>query len=232
MSPNHRAEPGATEAAAAVDTPAAPAASAAPTAVDVPVAPDELDVLVDRLADEQATTAEEEARATTAAGRPEPPPVAEEMDTLQGFLDFLRATIAWKVEGLSDEQAAARMVGSATTVTGLVRHLADTERYWFLEVVAAVPPEEVDYTWSDGPEPSRAWEVADGASLAEALADYECVTRFSRAQLHGREGEEEVRGGPEMVTVRWVLTHMVEETARHVGQLDVLAELLDGRTGE
>lgn len=219
MSPNHRAEP---PDPGGLDAPAA-----------TPDAPDELDVLVDRLADEQATTATEEARGTSdGEGRPAPPPIADEMDTLQGFLDFLRATIRWKVEGLSDEHASARMLGSATTVTGLVRHLADIERFWFQEVVGAVPAEEVGYSWSEGSGPSHAWEVADGASLADALADYEAATRLSRGRLHGRAAREELRRGSEVVTVRWVLAHMVEETARHAGQLDVLAELLDGRTGE
>ena len=215
MSPNHRADPPGT---------------LAPVSAD---APDELDVLVDRLADEQASTAASEARGPSdGAGRPEPPSVADEMATLEGFLDFLRATIRWKVEGLSDEQASARMLGSATTVTGMVRHLADTERYWFRQILGAVPVDEVGYAWEDGSGPSHAWELDGGASLAGALEDYEAATRLSRAQLLGRDVEEELRGRPEVVTVRWVLTHMVEETARHAGQLDVLAELLDGRTGE
>lgn len=130
MGPNHRAEP---PDPGGLDAPAA-----------TPDAPDELDVLVDRLADEQATTAAEEARGPSdGEGRPEPPPIADEMDTLQGFLDFLRATIRWKVEGLSDEQASARMLGSATTVTGLVRHLADIERFWFQERSRTTRPRPV-----------------------------------------------------------------------------------------
>jgi len=164
--------------------------------------------------------------------RPEPPLLAGERETLEGFLDFLRATIRWKTEGLDDQQASRRLVGSETTVTGMLHHLADTERYWFREVLGGVPLEDVGYRWSDGHDTSREWSPAPGASLREALADYLAATEQSRAQLSGREPEEELRGGKEPRTVRWVLTHMVEETARHAGQLDILVELLDGRTGE
>lgn len=221
MSPRHRAGD-----AADAASPAAGDAGAAE--------PDVLDVLVDRLAAEQAAAEEDDAPAEAHPDeRPDPPRIAGELETLSGFLDFLRATIAWKVRGLDDDQATSRMLGSATTVTGLLRHLADTERYWFREVLGALPTAEVGYRWSDGHDTVREWAVADGASLEEALRDYRAATEQSRAQLVGRSPADEVRGGGrEARTVRWVLTHMVEETARHAGQLDVLAELLDGRTGE
>lgn len=194
---------------------------------------EDLDSLVDRLAAEQA--AEDgtgESSGLAAADRPAPPLVAGEQETLEGFLEFLRATLQWKVTGLSDDQASRRLVGSATTVTGMLRHLADTERYWFREILGGVPPEDVGYRWSDGHDTEREWALAAGASLQEALGDYRSAIEQSRAQLSGREPAEELPGGTEVRTVRWVLTHMVEETARHAGQLDILVELLDGRTGE
>jgi uncharacterized damage-inducible protein DinB len=205
---------------------------------------DDLDLLVDRLAAAQDPQDAQGAGSAAFAGptgdpgasaadaRPEPPAIAGEVGTLLGFLEFLRATVRWKVQGLTDEQASARLVGSETTVTGVVRHLADTERYWFREIVGGVPSEEVGYTWSDGHEATREWAVQEGDTLEAALADYVAAQELARAQMHGREPDEELRAGNEARTVRWVLIHMVEETARHAGHLDLLAELLDGRTGE
>ncbi|ATG53295.1 mini-circle protein [Brachybacterium vulturis] len=191
---------------------------------------------MDRLAAEQdapgAPGAEPVGTDATADGRPEPPLLAGEQETLEGFLDFLRATVLRKAAPLSDEQAARHLVGSDTTVTGMLRHLADTERYWFREVLGGVPLEDVGYRWSDGHDTESEWVLAAGASLEEALGDYRGATEQSRSQLSGREPAEELHGGNEVRTVRWVLTHMVEETARHAGQLDILVELLDGRTGE
>ncbi len=234
MSPRHRAEASAEGAPPAADAAALGGAADDTATLDGPAAPDVLDVLVDRLAAEQAAAEDD---ATPSAShpdeRPEPPAVAEELETLSGVLDFLRATITWKVAGFDDDQGSARMLGSATTVTGMIRHLADTERHWFREVLGALPTAEVGYRWSDGHDSAREWAVPDGASLEEALRDYRAATEQSRAQLVGRSPADEVRGGGrEPRTVRWVLTHMIEETARHAGQLDVLAELLDGRTGE
>lgn len=197
-----------------------------------------LDDLVDRLAAEQrGAIAAEQAQAQEsadepAAQRPESPLLGGERETLEGFLDFLRATVLCKTEGLSDEQAARRLVSSETTVTGMLRHLADTERYWFRAVLGGVPLEDVGYSWSDGHDASGEWTLPLGASLAEAREDYRSATEQSRAQLGARDPGEELHGGGEVRTVRWVLAHMVEETARHAGQLDILVELLDGRTGE
>ncbi|HEX7351761.1 MAG TPA: DinB family protein [Brachybacterium sp.] len=213
-----------------------------PSPSGVPV--EDLDALVDRLAAEQqtpepgtagagdGTAAAQGDAAAVGASRPEPPLLAGERETLEGFLDFLRATIRWKAEGLDDAQASRRLVSSETTVTGMLHHLADIERYWFREVLGGVPLEDVGYRWSDGHDTRREWSLAPEASLREALADYLAATDQSRAQLSGRDPEEELRGGNAPRTVRWVLTHMVEETARHAGQLDILVELLDGRTGE
>ncbi|GAA1490034.1 DinB family protein [Brachybacterium sacelli] len=223
MSPNHRAEPEGAE------------VTADRAAAEAPGAPDQLDVLVDRLADEQAaleTASDDDAFGTLPGDRPEPPAVAGEMETLQGFLDVQRATVVRKVTGLSDEQAARRLVGSATTVTGVVRHLATSERFWFCQIVGGVPPEEVGYTRYEQSGPHGEWAVAQGASLEAALTDYAAAIDLSRSQLHGRDPDEELHAGEHLRSLRWVLIHMVEETARHAGQLDVLAELLDGRTGE
>jgi len=191
-----------------------------------PPEPEDLDVLVDRLAAEQARQSE---------AAPEQGPgsalLAEEMTTLLSILDGQREAVARKVDGLDDGQASGRMVASATTVTGIIRHLADTERFWFREVVGGLPGAEAGYRWFDEHDHDAEWRLEPGAALSEALADYTAACEHSRAQIAGRSGEEEVRALREVRTVRWVVTHMIAETSRHLGHLDVLTELLDGRTG-
>ena len=212
-----------------------PPPSGPPPASTVEPPVEGLDALVDRLAAEQADSGaavEHGAAEGPGAERPVPPLVAPEGETLVAFLDFLRSTVLWKTDGLSDQQAARRLVGSETTVTGVIRHLADTERYWFREVLGGVPLEDVGYRWSDGRDTDREWAVTPGATLAEAQTDYRTALEQSRAQLVGRDLSEELHGGGEVRSVRWVLTHMIEETGRHAGQLDILVELLDGRSGE
>lgn len=192
-----------------------------------PPEPEDLDKLVDRLAAEQAQRPEEPEPADSAGSAL----LASEMTTLLGILDGQREAVARKIEGLDDGQASTPLVGSATTVTGIIRHLADTERCWFREVVGALPREAVGYRWFDEHDPDAEWRLEPGASLAEALSDYLEACAHSRAQIAGRSGEEELRGLREARTVRWVITHMIAETSRHLGHLDVLTELIDGRTG-
>ena len=67
----------------------------------------------------------------TTDDRPEPPYLGDEAETLAGFLDFHRATLLWKLEGLDDEQLRRPMVPSGTSLLGLVKHLAYVERWWF-----------------------------------------------------------------------------------------------------
>lgn len=217
MSPTHRAE----------DASASRTAGAARA--------DVLDELVDRMAAAQEAapapepeTVEEDHR----DDRPDPPLLGDEAATLEGFLDFLRASVRDKCEGLSDEQAAQAPLGSLTSPIGLVRHLADVERHWSVEILGGVPDAEVGYRWMREEDPDAEFRVEAGASLAEALEDYAAACAASRAQMAGRAMDEEVRGMREARSVRWVVVHLVEETARHLGHLDAVRELIDGRTGE
>jgi uncharacterized damage-inducible protein DinB len=162
--------------------------------------------------------------------RPEPPHNGSERDTLGGFLDFLRATIRWKCEGLTDEQARRALLPSElTTVSGLVGHLTYVEHYWF-EVVLAGEPN----VWSEAlaSDPDAEFRRALDVPLAILLDRYEAQCERSRHIVANRALEDEVPFREGVVSVRFVLTHLIEETGRHAGHLDVLRELLDGRTGE
>ncbi len=151
-----------------------------------------------------------------------------ERELLDVFLDYQRATVVLKAEGLSDQDAARRLLPSATTVTGMLRHLADVERSWITEAFAGL---SYDRRHGSDEDPDGEWRVTADDSLAEAIADYQAACAESRTILTGRDLDEQCTGGPP-AQLRWVLLHLIEETARHAGQLDVLRELLDGVTGE
>jgi uncharacterized damage-inducible protein DinB len=161
--------------------------------------------------------------------RTDPPHHGCEREILEGFLEYQRSTVFIKARGLSDADAAKRLLPSLTTVTGLVRHLTDVERYWFREVLlgeAAVP---FRYSKED---PDGEFRVTDANSLDAELIEYSSAldeARKSAALLQLDDRARDIRGD---VSLRWVLVHMIEETARHLGHLDLLRELLDGETGE
>ena len=161
--------------------------------------------------------------------RPEPPDAGGEREILAGFLDFLRATAVAKADGLSDADAARRLLPSLTTVSGLLRHLADVERTWFREQMDG--QSGVPTRWSDE-EPDGEFLVGLEDSLAGIIADYEAACAESR-EVFSRYGLDDFcASGTAGHNVRWVLTHMIEETGRHCGHLDIVRELLDGATGE
>ncbi len=164
--------------------------------------------------------------------RTEPPEAAGERETLTGFVDYFRATVVMKASGLSDADGAKRLLPSLTTVSGLIKHLADVERHWFrtrLDGQLNVPTR-----WSAA-DPDGEFRVQDGESLADLITDYEAACRESREVLARYDLEDRCLGtdgnGPGE-SVRWILVHMIEETGRHCGHLDILRELLDGATGD
>jgi uncharacterized damage-inducible protein DinB len=166
-------------------------------------------------------------------GRPLPPQAGDERASLEGFLDYHRATLAWKCSGLSPEQLAERAVPpSSMSLLGLVRHLADVETGWFDRVDTGVrrPPVYSSETEPDGDFDGAA---ADPAVVEDAFATWQRAVEQSRAVTartpldatfeHPRDGT---------TSLRWVLLHMIEEYARHNGHADLLRERLDGAVGE
>lgn len=172
-------------------------------------------------------------------GRPEPPLAKGEAATLVGFLDFQRATLEWKTRDLDADGLRRRLPGHPSTMTlaGLLKHLAWVEDYWFTEVLSHAPMPEpwagVDWKADENWEWSSATTEHPGAVRAVWAASVE----RSRAAL-ASAGTDSLGtthpawGGRGEVSVRWILTHMVEEYARHNGHADLLRELVDGQTGE
>jgi uncharacterized damage-inducible protein DinB len=160
--------------------------------------------------------------------RIDPPLAADERTTLAAYLDYHRATLLRKVAGLTDEQARWSPVPSGTSLFGLVSHLVTVERWWFAKVIAGL---DVEFPWSED-DPDADFRGPDGATLADVVRAYENECARSRAILAAADLDTVVTGERAGRTVRYVVVHMIEETARHNGHADVLRELVDGATGE
>ena len=171
-------------------------------------------------------------------GRPEPPLAADEAATLVGFLDFQRATLEWKTRGVDDQGLRRPLPShpSGMTLAGLLKHLAYVEDYWFSEVVGGAgsvePWASVDWR-ADG---DWDWHSATEDSGEELRALWEASVARSRAVvadgLTDLGATSPAWGGKAHVSLRWVLTHMVEESSRHNGHADLLREVVDGQVGE
>jgi uncharacterized damage-inducible protein DinB len=161
--------------------------------------------------------------------RPEPPTDADERATLVGVLERQRATLAWKCAGLSGEQLAERAVPpSELSLLGLLGHAADVERSWFQRVLQGAAEPAI---WEARPEPPD--DVDTRVDAAAALARWHAECARSRAFVEAAPTLDiAVEHGGEWFSLRYVLTHMIEEYARHNGHADLLRERLDGSTGE
>ena len=151
---------------------------------------------------------------------------------LQGWLDFHRATLLTKCDGLSDEQLkTASAPPSKLTLLGLVRHLAECERGWFRWEMTGADVDDVYCTPED--------RERDFFGLADAVAQDD----LARFRTECRAADEAVadldldaasvrrHGGTEF-SLRWIYLHMIEEYARHNGHADLIRERIDGATGD
>jgi uncharacterized damage-inducible protein DinB len=168
---------------------------------------------------------------TSTDTRPDPPMLCGEREQLDGFLDFLRGTVVLKAAGLTDEQARRQLVPSElTTVAGLVAHLTYVEHYWFAVVLDGRPDQWQDLFAEDI---DAEFRLGLRTPIEQLVDDYvaECArSREVVARLDLTATGTTAKGEP--VNLRWVIVHMIEETGRHAGHLDLLRELLDGSTGE
>ncbi|GGU90773.1 mini-circle protein [Actinomadura cremea] len=144
-----------------------------------------------------------------------------EAETLRGFLDYLRTSIAAKVDGAPEPRARTAAVPSGTNLLGLLNHLTFVERSMFLGDDVA----DWQATFQAAPE--------DGA--ATIVARYREAVERANEVLDGCADlgapVPRPRPGRPAPSVRWALTHMIEETGRHAGHADILRELIDGETG-
>lgn len=163
--------------------------------------------------------------------RPTPPLLGDERETLRGFLDFHRATLAMKCAGLTDEELRRRASPpSALSLLGLVRHMAEVERTWFRRVIGA---EDVPLVWSDEMDFQAAYDPG-ACTREEAFAAWEAEVAHAR-RIEGAAASLDVTGFQPRweaeVSLRLVMNHVIHEYARHNGHADLLREALDGTVG-
>jgi uncharacterized damage-inducible protein DinB len=172
-------------------------------------------------------------------GRPEPPLAADETATLLGFLDYQRATLAWKCAGVDAAGLRATVGVSSMTLGGLLKHMAFVESDWFsgsLHGRDRVAP-WADVDWKS--DPDWEWRSAAQDSPAELFALWQGAVDNARALVEdvlpaGGLDRLAQRTWPDgsAPSLRWILVHMIEEYARHNGHADLLRESVDGATGE
>ena len=156
------------------------------------------------------------------------PVAGDEKAVLSGFLDHYRSVLLEICEGLSEEQLRTPMVASGTSLLGLVKHLAFVERGWFQESVAN---EEYEYPF-DVNDPDADFRVEDDETAEDVLKLYRDACARSRLALQAASLDDLVQNSSRSAdyNVRWIVVHMLEETARHVGHADIIREQLDGTT--
>src|SRR3954454_375187 len=168
--------------------------------------------------------------------RTEPDLTSPERTALEQWLDYHRATLLHKCAGLTHEQLAQKSVPtSGLTLLGIVRHMADVERWWFRIHGAG---EQVDLQFSTDEWPNADFEDLDATPAADVLAAYERDCAAARDAVAGKTLDDVAPCGSEHHhrsherDVRWLYLHMIEEYARHNGHADLLREAIDGATGE
>src|SRR4051794_9601596 len=153
-----------------------------------------------------------------------PPLQADERATLEGWLDFYRATLAGKCDGLSEEQLrTASVEPSPLTLLGLLQHLAEVERNWFRRVlVGEQAPPLYGPAHPDGHD--GGFDLTGAVTAAAACATWESEIEAARSRCAGREldATSPFMGG--QVTLRWIYGHMIGEYARHAGHADLIRE--------
>lgn len=146
---------------------------------------------------------------------------------LSAFLDQQRWDVVNQVAGLSDEEMRRSLVPSGWSLLGLVKHLTEVERWWFQDRYAG---RDLDYPWTDE-DPDADFRIEPAESTAQVLARYDEAVEESRRIVAGASLDDVAPRAKRGQTLRWIITHMIEETARHNGHADVVRELIDGRTG-
>ena len=164
--------------------------------------------------------------------RPAKPRTADERETLTGFLDHYRETLALKCDGLGPAQLAERSAAPSTlSLLGLIRHMGEVEQAWFRGFAG----EPIAYRYCDEDNRDGDFDLVrgDDACVRDAFDYWRGEVAHARdvvaAATLDDVREREQLGRP--VSLRWILVHMIEEYARHCGHADLLRERIDGATG-
>lgn len=160
--------------------------------------------------------------------RTRPTETGDEPDSLIEMLDFLRATVVTKAHGIDDEVARTRFVpASELTIASVVKHLTGVERFWFSIDFANL---DVEHPWTDD-DPHGNFRLDADETLEQLVHGYIAECDRSRAAIEGFSLDARARAEGMHFNLRYALVHMIEETARHCGHLDLIREQADGTRG-
>ena len=164
---------------------------------------------------------------------PDPPFAVDERETLIAFLDYYRAVLARKAAGLTREQLAVTLPPSDISIGGLLKHMALVETNWFVRNWRGLDEGEpwASADWDADPD----WDFHSAAEdePEQLLALYIGAIERSRTEIEGCDdlaATAESRG--RVISLRWMLVHMIEEYARHAGHADLLRQSIDGAVGD
>jgi hypothetical protein len=158
-----------------------------------------------------------------------PPRRGDEREILAGVLAAARNAIVRKAEGLDDEQARRAPVPPSTlTPAGVVKHLTAVERFWFSIDFAGL---DLEHPWPED-DMHGAWALEPDETAAGLLDAYRAECARSDAAVAGYDLGDPARAAGMHFVLRYAYAHMIQETARHAGHLDLLREVIDGSTGQ
>ena len=168
--------------------------------------------------------------------RTDPDPPGSEFSLLVEYLDYQRETVLSKTEGLSQAQLVMNHSPSELTLAGLLYHLALVEEDWMEVRFAGLPGREpwpgVDWD----ADPDWEWRTARSLEPEQLRARYRDACERSRQVVTAASGGDQLSAKPlrdgRHFSLRWILLHLIEETARHAGHADLLREASDGSVGE
>jgi uncharacterized damage-inducible protein DinB len=163
--------------------------------------------------------------------RTDPPYLSSERPALREWLEYHRATLELKCEGLDRDALIARPVAtSLLSLQGLVRHMAEVERNWFRRVLAG---EDAPPLYYDDQHPDGDFELVADGDWASDLAAWRDECEHAR-DLEAAADSLDVTGNRrgDDVSLRWIMLHMIEEYARHNGHADLIREMVDGTVGD
>ncbi len=155
-----------------------------------------------------------------------------ERETLEGFLDWYRAVVERKVDGLALDEAKRVRTPTGISALGILKHLGWVERGWFRETFAGEDVEAIDVDGDNTPE----FAIGDDDTVQSVIGFYRAEVEESRRVCRDAPSLEALSAKEtpyrEQVTLRWIMVHMLEETARHAGHLDLMRENIDGQVGD
>jgi Protein of unknown function (DUF664) len=152
----------------------------------------------------------------------------DERTSLLGFLQRQRDLVAWKLRDADDEVLRSVSTPTGLTLHGLVRHLENVERSWIRDDFAG--QEGLHYDWTDEDRDGEL-HVPAGTPISSLLAAYAAETRLCD-EVVAAASLDDLSADGKGFSLRWILLHLIEETARHLGHIDLLRENADGLVGE